>query len=161
MYAPQPTYAAQPYLAPQPTYTAAPTYAPQPAQSPALLAAVLTNPNLIDRILGTIGEHFAQKKNPRISMAPAPVGSAPFAASPTGYAAAPTYAALAQPGMMAMPTMAAAPAAAPGPPYGMAYGPVAAPYPSQMAYPPPQDYGAGPSPQHQPSPPAHKGLFHR
>ena len=32
----------------------------------------LTNPSLIGRVIGSIGEHFAQKKNPRIQTAQAP-----------------------------------------------------------------------------------------
>ncbi len=60
---------------------------------------ILTNPNLLNRVLGAIGEHFAQKKNPRVQMgqapmmAQAPVAQAPVAQGPTiGYAPVTAYA---------------------------------------------------------------------
>lgn len=60
----------------------------QVAQSPAAAAVatmILTNPSLIEKVLGAIGRHFAEKGNPRISMAPAPA----LAAAPVAYAPAP------------------------------------------------------------------------
>ena len=79
-YAPQPMA-----MAPQP---AQPAYAPQQAQvaqSPALLAAVLTNPSLVNRLLGALGEHLAQRKNPPLQMGQAPqMMQAPVAAAPIG-----------------------------------------------------------------------------
>ena len=61
--APQPmAMAPQPMaMAPQPMAMAPVGQAPT-GQSPALLAAVLTNPSIFGRILGAIGEHLAQKK---------------------------------------------------------------------------------------------------
>ncbi|WP_165221462.1 hypothetical protein [Aquisphaera insulae] len=177
---PQPAYAPAPQPqpmayapAPQPqpmAYAPAPqpqpvAYAPAPqpmasapqqgqiAQSPALLAAVLTNPSLVNRMLGALGEHLAQRRNPRIQMgqapqmmqapvaaapAPAPMASAPMAYAPAGYGP--------QPGMMYM----AVPNGPPpgygyGPPPGYGYGP-----PPGNGYGPPQggpDYGGGYPPQ--------------
>jgi len=139
-YAPQPVAAA-----PQPAPVA---YAPQPgqvAQSP-LLAAVLTNPSLVNRLLGALGEQLAQRKNPRIQMgqapqmmqapmAPAPMGYAPAggqAYAPAGYGYAPA------PGMMYM----AVPPGGPPPGYGYGYG---------YGPPPSQEYGPGPGyPQYPP-----------
>jgi hypothetical protein len=155
-YAPV-AYAPQVAMAP-----AAP--APQVGQSPLLAAAILTNPRLWERILGAIGEHLAQKKQPRIQMAPAPtVAQAPVA--PAGYAPAPApsgaaplayapMAAAVQPMMLALPT-APAPAYVPVAPV---YAPAAAPtYPPAYQAPPP----SAPSPQsgYYPAPPK-SGHFH-
>ena len=75
--------------------------APAPAQAPMAMAPavgqgplaataltmILTNPSFLDKIVGTIGEHFAQKKNPRIQMGQAPtMAQAPVAQAPVGYA---------------------------------------------------------------------------
>jgi hypothetical protein len=112
--------------------------APQVGQSPAMLAAVLTNPSLVNRLLGAFGDHLAQRRNPRIQMGqapqmmPAPVGNAPtgsalgagLALAPAGFAPTPGMT-----GYIAVP----APAAPPPPAYGYAYGP-----------PPGQGYGPGP-----------------
>ena len=144
-YAPQPVAAA-----PQPAQVA---YAPQPAQvaqSPALLAAVLTNPSLVNRLLGALGEHLAQRKNPRIQMgqapqmmqapmAMAPMGNAPAGAmayAPAGYGYGPA------PGMMGY---MAVPPGGPTPGYGYGYG---------YGPPPGQEYGPGPGyPQYPPQGP--------
>ena len=83
-YAPQP----QPMMAYAPQPQPAMGYAPQPTgNSPLLAAALLTNPRLTDRILGAIGEHLAQRKNPRIQMSSQPtIAQAPVASAATGYA---------------------------------------------------------------------------
>jgi hypothetical protein len=81
-----------------PVAMAPPAQAPQVGQGPitTALAMTLINPSLINRILGAIGEHLAQKKNPRIQMAqapamgpaPAPAAQAPIAYAPVGQAPA-------------------------------------------------------------------------
>jgi len=152
-------------MAPQPTGNA-----PQVGQSPALLAAVLTNPSLINRLLGAFGDHLAQRRNPRIQMGqapqmmPAPAGNAPtgsapgagLALAPAGYAPTPGMT-----GYIAVPAPAQAspPPAygyAYGPPPGQGYGPGPGYYPPNQGYPPqpPPDYyqpqgppPVGPSPQ--------------
>ena len=127
---------------------------PQVGQSPVMAAALLTNPRLWERLVGALGEHLAQKKNPRIQMgnAPtvgqAPVAMAPTGGAPTGYAPmgyAPTgyaplaYAPVAQPAMMALPAMM--PMYGPPPGYAPPYG-----YPPQQPYcPPPQPPGPPPN----------------
>jgi hypothetical protein len=130
MYAPV-SMAPQPSYAPQPVASA-----PAPAQSPLLAAALLTNPRLWDRLLGALGEHLAQRRNPRLQMSNAPtVAQAPVAMAPVAGAPG-AYAPVAQPAMMPMPAMA--PMYAPAPAYGYA---VAA------------GYGYGPPPGYCPPPP--------
>jgi hypothetical protein len=139
--APQPQPVA---MAPQPQPVA---MAPQVGQSPALLAAVLTNPSLFNRLVGAFGEHLAQRRNPRIQMgqAPqmmqAPVGYAPTGNAPGGGMA---YAPLGYGGAPPMMGYLAVPAGGGQPPaygYGYGYGPP----PGQGYYPPP-GYGYGPPP---------------
>ncbi len=82
--APQPMAYAPTAMAPQPTANA-------PAQSPILAAALLTNPRLWERLLGALGEHLAQKKNPRIQMSNSPtIAQAPVAMAPVAGAPAPS-----------------------------------------------------------------------
>ena len=60
--------------------------APQQGQSP-MLAAVLTNPSLVNRLIGALGEHLAQRRNPRIQMGQAPqMMQAPMGNAPVGNA---------------------------------------------------------------------------
>jgi hypothetical protein len=145
-----PTAPAQPAMAPVGN-------APQVGQSPVLAAALLTNPRLWERLLGALGEHLAQKKNPRIQMgsaptvANAPVAMAPSALSPTGYAP------VAQPAMMAMPAMAPmamTPMMAMGAMYGQppaqGYAPPPGYCPPGYGYGPPPGYGYGPPPAYGP-----------
>src|SRR5271157_3150383 len=139
--APQPQPVA---MAPQPQPVA---MAPQVGQSPALLAAVLTNPSLFNRLVGAFGEHLAQRRNPRIQMgqAPqimqAPVGNAPVGNAPAGGLA---YAPLGYGGEPPMMGFLAVPAGGGQPPaygYGYGYGP-----PPGPGYYPPPGYGNGPPP---------------
>ena len=69
-------------------------YAAAPAQAPAPQAITLTNPSLLNRLIGTFGEHLAQKKNPRVQMAQAPAMAPAPAPAPAQYyaAASPTAA---------------------------------------------------------------------
>ena len=112
---------------------------------PCLLAAVLTNPSLFNRLVGAFGEHLAQRRNPRLQMgqAPqmmqAPVGNAPVGNAPAGGMA---YAPLGYGGAPPMMGYLAVPAGGGQPPaYGYGYGPP----PGQGYYPPP-GYGYGPPP---------------
>ncbi len=84
-----PTMAMAPVAA-APTMAMAPVAAAPAAAAPAAAAPtmMLVAPSLLNRLIGTIGEHFAQKKNPRILMAQAP-GLAPAPAPAPAYAAAP------------------------------------------------------------------------
>ena len=160
--APQPSQAPPAYAPQQPMMMVA--QAPQPAQAPAvgqgpLLATaatmILTNPSLIDSMLGTIGEHFANKKNPRIKMVQAPAiaqaPTAPAGYAPAGYAPAVCY------GPTGGQAYLAVPAGGYGGPPG--YGPP--PYAEPPGYgPSPQGYTPGPS-YPAPAPPRKGGLFHR
>lgn len=97
--APPPASTPNLFLAPSPTAApqsaaAAPATqalylsAPVPAAA-APTALVLMAPNLLDRALGTLGEHLARRKNPRVQLATtpavaaAPTYAAPLAASPS------------------------------------------------------------------------------
>ncbi len=52
---------------------------------------MLTAPNLLDRMLGALGEHLRQKGNPRLQMASAPAfAPMPSSNAPIGYAPAPS-----------------------------------------------------------------------
>ena len=145
--APQPmAMAPQPMaMAPQPMAMAPVGQAPT-GQSPALLAAVLTNPSIFGRILGAIGEHLAQKKNPRIQMGQAPqmmqvpVAQAPVGAAPQGALA---YAAMGYGAAPAAPQGFMGYMAGPGggPPSGYGYG---------YGYGPPPGQGYGPGPGYPP-----------
>lgn len=165
-YAPQyaPPMMAYAPQAPQMAYAPAPT-----GNSPLLAAAILTNPRLWERVIGALGEHLAQKKNPRVQMgsaptlAQAPMAYAPTAGAPMAYAPVapqPMYAAPAQQPMY-MPA---------GPPmYGYGYGYGYGPPPGPPAYqqPPPPQGPSGPSPQSDgagqayPVAPGKTGFFHR
>jgi hypothetical protein len=73
----------------------------QPMQAPST-AMMLQAPGLLNSLLGTIGEHLARRRNPRVQMSPmptlaqAPVANAPVAYAPVGqgqaYAAMTGYA---------------------------------------------------------------------
>jgi hypothetical protein len=189
-YAPQPPPQPQPMAyAPQPPQQ--PAYAPvafaPTGNSPALVTALLTNPRLWERLIGALGEHLAQKKNPRIQMGNAPVAQAPtqygnaptvgaptagaptayapVAYAPSGYApvAQPMYAMPAPPPMyMAVMPPQAPPMYAPPPAYQPPpYQPPPPPY--QPSGPSPQGDGNGGNPQSYPAPPppAKPSLFHQ
>lgn len=145
--------------APAPAPAAAPTqvaFAPI-AQAPAPGVMVLKSPGLINSLIGTLGEHLAQKKNPRIQMAsapalspapvpaPSPLGQAPvaFAQAPSQ---APAYYAPSGPPMM---YAAAPPNGAPGfAPQNQCFPP------NQQQYQPPPLPQTMASPQGNPTPSA-------
>jgi hypothetical protein len=181
-----PTGAAPPANAPSyapPTYPQQVAYAPptqpvasapqQVGQGPiaaAVLTTVLTNPSLWERILGTIGEHLAQKKNPRIQMGQAPVMQAPMTgqAPPAGQAPVAYAPAAGQAYVAAAPAVPYAYGIPTYPPPGYAappgYVPQPPPYPQpEYPVPSPQGYAPSPTPQAYPAPtppPKKHGLFH-
>jgi hypothetical protein len=161
MSAPQPAASApqpQPMaMAPQPVAMAPQpvAMAPQVGQSPALLAAVLTNPSLINRVLGALGEHLAQRRNPLFQMGQAPqMMQAPVASAPVANAPAPAAMAYAPIGYGGAPLMMGFLAVSAGgapPAYGYAYG--YGPPPGQVCPPPGYGYGPPPGPGYPPYPP--------
>jgi hypothetical protein len=149
----------------QPVYAQAPptANAPPVGQGPiaaTALAMTLTNPSLINRLVGALGEHLAQKKNPRVqmaqapAMAPAPTGGAPvayapIAQTPIGYAPVTVYPPTGQPGAYMTPESTFfAPCNTYRAPCRYHGGPCPGPGPQ---YAPPSPYPAG-SPQAGPGP---------
>jgi hypothetical protein len=124
--------------------------APQQVGQGPVTAAFMTlvAPTLLERLLGSIGQHFAQKGQPRLAMGQAPTMSN-VAMAPTAMGAAPMamMAPQAPPGYRLVPISAyeAAPPAY-GPPPGYGYGPPAEAYPPPNA-PSPQGYRSAPAPR--------------
>ncbi len=155
---------AQPMIAqPQPMAGAL-----QPQQSvvgATAIALLLNNPNFIDRLIGGLGRHLAQRGQPRLQMAPQAPAAMQIPAA--GLGAIPMQAGIPLQGQ-AMQVQQAYPVQAYAQPEQAAI-PMAVPYAPQAAYPPPGYYPPpayyppypAPSPQGQPPTPQHKGgLFH-
>jgi hypothetical protein len=149
-------------MAPQPMMMAPQQQVAQSPLAAAVLTTVLTNPGLIGRILGGIGELLSEFKQPRVRMAQSPMPQMQMAPAPIASAPAPGYGI--PPGYQLVPAYPAYAAEDYGhdhgrgkvcrlcgprrsQDYGGGYGPEETYQPPVYQQPPPRYEGPSPSPQ--------------